>query len=177
MNNSINITDFLIDKNIIDSSDGDITINKNGKEISLNDVINEYIEIYANDKYLRTLAEFENYKKRVRLQKEQLEKEVTEKAIKPVIEIHNDLLISINKTDNTEAKNNFKILYDKLTKSLMQIDIEVMQTDEYDSDIHDVIAVVPSDEEGTFIDEVLSNGYTLKGKPIIHPKVILKSNG
>lgn len=172
----MNITDFLLKKNIIEDSDDGITINKNGKEILLNDIVNEYVE-EVNDKYLRTLAEFENYKKRVRLQKEQLEKEVTEKSIKPVIEIHNDLLISINKTDNEEAKNNFKMLYDKLTKSLLQIDIEVIQTKEYDSDIHDVIAVVPNDKDETIIDEVLSNGYMLKGKPILHPKIILKSNG
>ena len=157
-------------KKLLKEGDTELILTKeNGDTIVLNDIIEEYSSD-INDKYIRVVAELENYKKRVRAQKEQLQNEVTIKTIEPVLEIHNNLFIAINKTSNDEARNNYRIMYNKITKDLSNIGIEMIQTEVYDSDLHDVISVIPG--ESKKIHEVISNGYFLNGKPFKFPKII-----
>ena len=49
--------------------------------------------------------------------------------------------------------------------------IEIIQTETYDSDLHEVISILPIGESK--IIDVVSKGYTLDGKPFRYPKIIL----
>jgi len=58
-----------------------------------------------------------------------------------------------------------------MDKFLKSHGIESIQTDKYDSDIHEVISII--NPNGTNIIDVISKGYSLNGKPFRYPKVIL----
>ena len=49
--------------------------------------------------------------------------------------------------------------------------IEIIQTETYDEDLHEVISILPIGEKKVV--DVVSKGYTIDGKPFRYPKIIL----
>lgn len=136
------------------------------KEWSVEEIENLKSEL--NDKYLRLYAEFENYKKRTLKEKEELKNSVKINTLSTLLDIDNDLSIAYSKMKKSEGIN---LIMSKLERSLKSEGIEVIQTDTYDPDIHEVVSVINTGKSG--IHEVVSRGYTLNGKIIRYPKVIL----
>jgi molecular chaperone GrpE len=165
------ITKFLRDRGVIDDNSIKLTIIKDdGGEINLNELIEEYSSSY-NEKYIRTLAELENFKKRVSKQKEQLKKEVQLKTLESVLDIHNELSIAVEKTISEEARRNFQSMLKKLDNSFKSIGLEKVKNKQYDVDIHEVISIVNCEKHGIY--EVVSNGYIMNDEIIRYPKIIL----
>jgi molecular chaperone GrpE len=129
--------------------------------------------IESQDKYLRLAAEFENYKRRVQKDREDLVSNTKVKMLQSILDMDNDLNFAIK--SSPELGEGVKLIVSKLETFLKSQGIETIQTDEYDEDLHEVISVLPSDE--TIVIDVVSKGYTLNGKPFRYPKIILgKSN-
>ncbi len=127
----------------------------------------------SSDKYLRLAAEFENYKKRVQKDREEVVSNTKVKMIQSILDMDNDLNFAIK--SSPEVSEGVKLIVSKLETFLKSQGIETIQTDEYDEDLHEVISVLPSEE--TKVIDVVSKGYTLNGKPFRYPKIILgKSN-
>lgn len=123
----------------------------------------------SEDKYVRLFAEFENYKKRVQKDKEELISNTKVKMIQSILDMDNDLNFAIK--SSPEIGDGVKLIVSKLENFLKSQGIENIQTNEYDEDLHEVISVLPSDE--TKVIDVVSKGYTLNGKPFRYPKIIL----
>jgi molecular chaperone GrpE len=118
-------------------------------------------------------AEFENYKRRVQKDREDLVSNTKVKMLQSILDMDNDLNFAIK--SSPEIGEGVKLIVSKLETFLKSQGIETIQTDEYDEDLHEVISVLPSDE--TRVIDVVSKGYTLNGKPFRYPKIILgKSN-
>jgi molecular chaperone GrpE (heat shock protein) len=85
------------------------------------------------------------------------------------LDLDSDLSIAMknNKGDN----EGLKLIMSKLEKFLNNQGVESIQTETYDSDLHEVISVLDVGEEA--IIDVVSKGYTLNGKPFRFPKIIL----
>lgn len=128
----------------------------------------------SEDKYLRLYAEFENYKKRTQKDKEDLLVSTKVKMLTSILDMDNDLSFAIKSIKNPEASEGLKLISSKLDSFLKSQGIEVIQTDTYDEDLHEVISIMPSDEEK--IVDVVSKGYTLNNKPFRYPKIILGRN-
>lgn len=127
-----------------------------------------------NDKYVRLYAEFENYKKRSLKDKEDAVESTKIRTLNGVLDLDNDLKyakVEISKIDNETLKSGLNLILDKVSKFIIQQGIQEIQTDTYDSDLHEVISVLPIGEDK--IVEVLAKGYTLNGKVIRYPKIIL----
>jgi molecular chaperone GrpE len=127
--------------------------------------------IQLEDKYIRLFADFENYKKRVFKEKEEIKNNTKISMLSSILEIDNDLSIAINNIKNPSAKKGIKLIINKVENFLKSHGIESIQTEKYDEDLHDVVSVIEGDEEK--IIEVISKGYTLNGKPFKYPKIIL----
>lgn len=125
------------------------------------------VKAELNDKYLRLYAEFENYKKRTHKEKEDIKNFAKLETLAVILDVDNDLFIASNKIKN-EGVN---LILSKLDNFLKSQGIEAIQNEKYDADIHEVISVVETGKEG--IVEVVSKGYTLNGRIIRHPKVII----
>ena len=91
-----------------------------------------------------------------------------------ILDMDNDLSFAIKSVKNTEAQDGLKLISSKLETFLKSQGIEEIQTETYDDELHEVISVMPSEEEK--IIDVVSKGYTLNDKPFRYPKIILGRN-
>lgn len=129
------------------------------------------------DQYLRTVAEFENYKKRTRKEKAELIENGGERSISAILPIIDDFERALDdKTEDPKAiKEGMELIFKKFMKSLEGLGVKKIDTEdaEFNTDFHEAIAMVPSmgdDKKGKIIDCVLT-GYTLNNKVIRHAKV------
>jgi len=129
------------------------------------------------DKYLRTLAEFDNYKKRTLKEKAELILNGSEKTVKAVLPVLDDFERALkDKSEDPKAiKDGVTMIFNKFVKTLESLGVKKIDTDDkdFDTDFHEAVAMVPGmgdDKKGKVIDCV-QTGYTLNDKVIRHAKV------
>ena len=129
------------------------------------------------DKYIRLVAEFENYKKRTLKEKSELILNGSEKTVATILPILDDFeRATADKTEDPQAiKEGFELIYKKFLKALETLGVNKIETDnaDFNVDYHEAIAMVPGmgdDKKGKVIDCV-QTGYTLNDKVIRHAKV------
>ena len=136
------------------------------KKIWKKDEIDE-IKSELNDKYLRLYADFENYKKRVQKEKEEIRNSTKSNTLSAILDMDNDLSIASTKID----QKGIELIMTKLSSFLKSQGVETVQTESYDPDIHEVISIIETGEEK--IIDVVSKGYSINGTIVRYPKVIL----
>lgn len=129
------------------------------------------------DKYIRLVAEFDNYKKRTLKEKSELILNGSEKTVAAILPILDDFeRATADKTEDPQAiKEGYELIYKKFLKALETLGVNKIKTDnaDFDVDYHEAIAMVPGmgdDKKGKVIDCV-QTGYTLNDKVIRHAKV------
>lgn len=127
--------------------------------------------LLAEDKYVRLYAEFDNYKRRVVKEKEELATNTKVKMLTSILDMDNDLTFAIKSIKNDEAKSGLELISTKLQNFLKSHGIEEIQTEKYDEELHEVISVMEIGENKVI--DVVSKGYSLNGKPFRYPKIIL----
>jgi len=125
----------------------------------------------SEDKYVRLYAEFDNYKRRTMKDKEELVVNTKVKMLSSILDMDNDLAIAIKSVKSDEAKEGLSLITQKLDNFLKSQGVEVIQTETYDDEIHEVISVMEIGESK--IIDVISKGYSLNGRPFRYPKIIL----
>ena len=131
------------------------------------------------DKYLRTMAEFDNYRKRTLKERAELILNGGEKTIISLLPVLDDMERAIangEKTDDPQVlRDGMNLIYQKLMKALEGqgvSKIEPMGAD-FDTNLHEAIALVPGmgdDKKGKVID-CMATGYKLNDKVIRYAKV------
>lgn len=145
------------------------------------DEINELKEQLASlqDKYLRQIAEFDNYRKRILKEKSELILNGGEKVISSLLPVLDDFeraLINIKRGGNeTTLLQGTELIYQKLLSTLESQGLSKIKTEkeDFNTDFHEAVAMVPVDDEsmkGKVVDCV-QTGYTLNNKVIRHSKV------
>lgn len=131
------------------------------------------------DKYLRSVAEFDNYRKRTLKEKTELILNGSEKAVTAILPILDDMERAIGnaaKTDDPAVlKEGMELIQQKFVKALEGLGVKKIDTADADfnTDFHEAIAMVPGmgdDKKGKVLDCV-QTGYTLNDKVIRHAKV------
>lgn len=131
------------------------------------------------DKYLRSVAEFDNYRKRILKEKTELILNGGEKVITSILPVIDDMERAIENGKKTEdiavLQEGMELIYQKLMKTLEGQGVKVIDTvdTDFNTDVHEAIAMVPGmgdDKKGKVIDCV-QTGYTLNDKVIRHAKV------
>ena len=131
------------------------------------------------DKWLRSVAEFENYRKRTLKERAELilnggEKVIT--AILPIIDDRERAIENGAKTDDPEVlREGMSLIHQKFMKTLEAQGVSKIETEnaDFDTDVHEAVAMVPGmgdDKKGKVID-CLQQGYKLNDKVIRHAKV------
>lgn len=129
------------------------------------------------DKYLRTLAEFDNYKKRTLKEKAELILNGSEKTVKAVLPVLDDFERALkDKSDDPKAiKDGVQMIFNKFVKALESLGVKKIDTDgkDFDTDFHEAVAMVPGmgDEKKGKVIDCVQTGYTLNDKVIRHAKV------
>ena len=131
------------------------------------------------DKYLRQVAEFDNYRKRTIKEKAELIKNGGERAIESILPVLDDFeraLANMAKDENAaEMMTGVELIYNKFVGILKQNGLQKIETEgaAFDTDYHEAIAIIPAPSEelkGKVLDCVQA-GYTLNDKVIRHAKV------
>lgn len=131
------------------------------------------------DKYLRQVAEFDNYRKRTIKEKAELIKNGGEKAIESILPVLDDFERAIQNMSKDESAANMltgvELIYNKFIGILKQNGLQKIETEgkDFDTDYHEAIAMIPAPEEslkGKVLDCV-QTGYILNDKVIRHAKV------
>lgn len=165
------------DVNVANEAQEESTDNDTAKtaEEKLADAEEEIAKL--KDKYLRTVAEFDNYRKRTLKEKTELLLNGSEKTVCAVLPILDDFERALaNTTDDAKAmKDGMQIIFNKFNKVLESLGVKKIETDnqDFNVDYHEAVAMVPGmgdDKKGKVIDCVQS-GYQLNDKVIRHAKV------
>lgn len=131
------------------------------------------------DKYLRSVAEFDNYRKRTTKEKAELILNGGANAIKAILPVLDDMERAIANGEKTEdpqvLREGMELIYQKFQKALEGLGVKQIDTKDadFDVDIHEAVAMVPGvedDKKGKVID-CLQQGYKLNEKVIRHAKV------
>ena len=142
------------------------------------ELANEQIE-ELKDKYLRSVAEFDNYRKRTLKEKAELILNGGEKAITAILPILDDMERAIangQKTDDPAVlREGLERIFTKFNKTLEGLGVSKIATEnaDFDTDIHEAIAMVPGmgdDKKGKVL-HCVQTGYKLNEKVIRHAKV------
>ncbi|HPN37992.1 MAG TPA: nucleotide exchange factor GrpE [Melioribacteraceae bacterium] len=137
----------------------------------------------AKDKRLRTLAEFENYKKRAQNELSDFFKYSSESMIKKILPIYDDLSRSFSHVPDELVNNSFvngvKMVFDKFTKILTEEGVKKIETTgrQFDFNFHEALLQQPNNQVPN--DQILQEieaGYIYKDKVIRHAKVIVCVN-
>jgi len=127
------------------------------------------------DKYLRQMAEFNNYKQRVARERIELNKLAGKDMVMALLPVLDDFERAI-KSDNVDIEG-ISLIYNKLKNNLEHRGITPMQAvgQPFNPDFHEAITEIPapSDElKGKVIDEV-EKGYYMQDAIIRYAKVIV----
>ena len=129
------------------------------------------------DKYIRLVAEFDNYKKRTLKEKAELILNGSEKTVSAILPVLDDFerALSDKTEDPVAIKEGFELIFKKFLKTLETLGVKKIETNDtdFDVDYHEAIAMVPGMGDamkGKVIDCV-QTGYTLNDKVIRHAKV------
>ena len=131
------------------------------------------------DKYLRSVAEFDNYRKRTLKEKAELILNGSEKAVQAILPVIDDMERAIANAEKTEdvdvLREGMKLIYQKTNKIMESLGVKKIDTEnaDFDTNFHEAVAMVPGmgdDKKGKVLDCV-QTGYTLNDKVIRHAKV------
>lgn len=184
--NNIEINDENVENNeISDDNTEDTSANtdNSAEEKTTELTVEEQLEAAKKeveqykDKYLRAVAEFDNYRKRTLKEKAELLLNGSEKAVCAFLPILDDFERAIaDKTEDANAiKEGVQIIFNKFNKTLESLGVKKIETEgkDFDVDFHEAVAMVPGmgdDKKGKVIDCV-QTGYQLNDKVIRHAKV------
>ena len=157
--------------------ESDVEKEENNEKSPLEEAQQQIEEL--KDKYLRSVAEFDNYRKRTLKEKAELILNGSEKAVGAVLPVLDDMERAIangEKTDDPKVlREGISLIYAKFQKVLEGLGVKEIETADadFDTDVHEAIAMVPGmgdDKKGKVLDCV-QKGYKLNDKVIRHAKV------
>lgn len=135
----------------------------------------------ANNRYLRLVAEFDNYRKRVARENQERIKNASEEIIVSLLDVVDDTERAAQQIETSEdleaIKTGINLVFTKLRKILEQKGLQEMESlmKPFDTDLHEAITEIPAGDEakvGLVLDQVIK-GYKLNDKVIRHAKVVV----
>ena len=133
------------------------------------------------DKYLRLVAEFDNYRKRISRERLELMQTAGKDVIISLLDVLDDCDRATEQMENTDDINIVKegvlLIFNKLRSQLQARGLKEMESlhADFDAELHDAITEIPApskDLVGKVIDNI-QKGYYLNDKLIRHAKVVV----
>ena len=171
------LKDILNNEELLQDPSQPITENGNNEEITHLNKDNERLQEQVGelkDKYLRLMAEFDNYKKRSLREKIDYIATAGRDTMSAMIPILDDF-DRANK--NETFSEGVSLLYQKFQNTLKQKGLQGMDStaQPFDPELHEAITEIPTPDEnmkGKVLDTV-EKGYFLNEKLIRHAKVVV----
>ncbi|MCB1059725.1 MAG: nucleotide exchange factor GrpE [Calditrichaeota bacterium] len=132
------------------------------------------------DKYVRTLAEFDNFRKRTRAELENVRQSVAESVLTNLLTVYDDMnrMLEAPETDDGSSRRGMELIQQKFKTFLEGRGITKLECrgQEFNPDEHDAIMMQPRAgfPAGVVLEEV-TPGYKLGDRVIRHAQVIVSS--
>lgn len=137
--------------------------------------------IDMNDKNLRLMAEFDNYRKRTLKERIDLIKTAGDKILADMLPLVDDFERGLKAMETSEdvqaVKDGIDLIYNKFIAFLLQNGVKAIPTENetFDTEFHEAITTFPApteEQKGKIID-CMTKGYTLNDKVIRFSKVVV----
>jgi molecular chaperone GrpE len=167
--------DINTDENIAGTQNLNEPVAEEGEIEKLKTQIDE-----LNDKYLRHVAEFENFKRRNAKERMELIQTAGKDVIVDLLDVLDDSERAQKSmeeaTDLAQIKEGVQLVFNKLRSSLQSKGLKPMETKgvAFNADLHEAITEIEAgpDMQGKIVDEV-KKGYYLNDKIIRYAKVVV----
>lgn len=131
----------------------------------------------VNDRYKRLQADFDNFRRRTRLEKDELSKVVAQNVIFDLLPILDNFERAIGTASSQDAASlltGVEMIYRQFVTILEKLEVAPVKTvgEQFDPQLHEaVIRVEDSTQPDGIIVEELQKGYIVKGK-VIRPSMV-----
>ena len=138
------------------------------------------VEPNWKDQYARMLADFDNYRKRVARDREELAQFAAKDILKDLLPTVDNLALALEKAENKDDPfvQGVKLAYDGFLKALADHGATPIDSvgEPFDANFHDALAQLPSPDvaEGVVMNEV-KRGWLLHGKLLRAAQVVVSS--
>lgn len=171
------IEDVMDDTNA-ESEDSNATVDE---VQGLMDQVNDLTAALEKEKkdYLFLRADFDNYRKRMLKEREELLRNAAEKTLRGLLPIVDDFERGLEATksadDPASVREGMELIYNKLVKYLADNGVKAMESTgkDFDADLHEAIATIPAQSpelKGKVVDTT-TKGYMINDKVLRHAKV------
>ena len=133
-----------------------------------------------NDRLIRQMAEFDNFRKRTENEKQQMygigAADVVEKLLPVVDNFERGLAAMTEEEKNTSFAQGIELVYKQLMTTLEGMGVTVIEAVgvEFNPDFHNAVMQAPSEEyESGIITQELQRGYLYKDKVVRHSMVMV----
>jgi molecular chaperone GrpE len=163
----------LEDEDVNEAATGDDRVSELERELTL-----------ERDKYLRLVAEFDNFRKR--MTKERIEAEtrgqgdLVKQLLDPLDDIARFAHVDPDLTPSSTVVEGVAMVEKKLEKSLRAAGLEVINPvdEKFDPNLHEAVATQPAaknEEDGT-VSQVYQVGYSFKGQLLRPARVVVRQH-
>ena len=132
-------------------------------------------ELYDN--YLRTLAEYDNFRKRSQREKDAIYGDATTEAVKKLLPVLDSFERALNyECKDEEFKKGIALIQNTLKEVFDGMDVKEIpaQDEQFDPNIHEAVMHIDNPAYGeNIVTEVYRKGYKLGDKVIRHSMVIV----
>lgn len=169
-----------LDINTDDTQSGTSHLNEPVAEESAMEKLKEELE-QAKDKYIRQVAEFDNFRRRTAKERLEIIQTAGKEVITSLLDVLDDCDRAQKQLETEEnagaSKEGVLLVFNKLRNTLQSRGVKAMETlhQEFNPDLHEAITEIPAPNDalkGKILDEVMK-GYYLNDKIIRHAKVIV----
>lgn len=144
----------------------------------LNEIIKglEAEKTETNDKYLRTLAEYDNFRKRTVKERELIYQEAYMDAVKGIIPVVDNIERALEFAADENDKKGLELIVASVHTELEKMGVKEIETKTFDPNLHNAVMHIDDESygEGEII-EVFQKGYTY-GERIIRYAMVKVAN-
>ncbi len=128
------------------------------------------------DKYLRLVAEYDNFRRRSQKEKESIYTDAYTDALKALLPVADNLELAVKYSEGDKVVEGVKMTLSQLAAALEKMGVEVIPTEIFDPNVHNAVMHIEDEQygEGAIVD-VLQKGYR-KGDKIIRFAMVTVAN-
>ena len=145
---------------------------------SLNEIIKglESEKAETNDRYLRTLAEYDNFRKRTTKERELVYQDAYADAVKGIIPVVDNIERALEYAADENDKKGLELIVQSVHTALEKMGVKEIETKEFDPNLHNAVMHIDDEAygEGEIV-EVFQKGY-IYGDRIIRYAMVKVAN-
>lgn len=166
------ITNEAIDEEIAESKEEEVEVDEKEKEINR---LKEELAA-CKDKFLRTAAEYDNFRKRTEKEKAAIYSDATVSALQSILPVADSLELASKSIEGAgeEYKRGINMVSTQFNSALQKLGVESFGEvgDEFDPNLHNAVSHIDDEnEKENIISGVFQKGYKMRDKVIRHAMV------